>query len=304
MVIYFIRLLFLPVLLAITPFLACNKNDNLDHKKAKRVVPARIISFAPSITETVFAIGAGDRLVGCTRYCTYPVETKSIQKIGDYYDPHYESILRLKPDFAIIMEEHTQVIDFLSKNSIKYLVVGNNTIAKIFETITQIGNICGSEKRAAKLRDSIQNELRITQNRSPAIKGVKPKVLICIGRQEIGTGTISKIWAAGPATFYSELIETASGKNVISDSLLEYPVLSTEGIIRLKPDVIIDVMAIMYEISCKKVVEDWKKLDMIPAVQNNMVFSLSGEYVNVPGPRIILLYRDIKEVIEKYYKNG
>ena len=60
-------------------------------------------------------------------------------------------------------------------------------------------------------------------------------------------------------------------------------------------------MAVMYEVSSEQVIADWKRLDMIPAVKNNMVFSLSGEYVNIPGPRIVLLYKDIKKVIEEYW---
>jgi iron complex transport system substrate-binding protein len=188
----------------------------------------------------------------------------------------------------------------MKENSIPHLIISNHNISAILETITRIGKICGAEKEATRLRDSIKAELKHSENGKINSSERKPKVLLCIGRQEVGTGCISKLWAAGPLTFYNELIEAAGGENIVKDSLLEYPVLSAESIIRMRPDIIIDVMANMYEISNEKVIKDWKKLDMIPAVKNNMLFSLNEEYVNIPGPRIVLLFRDIKKVMEKY----
>jgi iron complex transport system substrate-binding protein len=295
----------LKFIIIITSFLlltGCNSNNTNKLEENRLNTPSRIISFAPCITETIFAIGAGIKLVGVTNYCTFPAEAAMIAKIGGYYDPNYEAILRLRPDLAILMSEHAQVIDFMRENSIPHLVVSNHNISAILETITRIGKICGVEKQAARLRDSIETELKFSEKSNVNSLDRKPKVLLCIGRQGIGTGCISKLWAAGPLTFYNELIETAGGENIIKDSLIQYPVLSTESVIRLKPEIIIDVMANMYEISNEKVIQDWKELDMIPAVKNDMLFSLNKKYVNIPGPRIVLLFKDIKEVIEKYKK--
>ncbi len=264
--------------------------------------PSRIISFAPSITETIFAVGAGEKLIGVTDFCNYPPEVKKISKLGGYKDPNYEAILRLKPDYAILLKEHTSVIDFLKSNNIPYLFIINHTVKDILQTITEIGRVTGKPENAKVIRDSIEKELSVPKDYGLKFNKKRPKILLCIGRQDVGCGTISKIWVAGPTTFYNELITVAGGDNIIADSLLEYSVLCTESIIRLKPDIIIDVMANMYEVSSKTVIEDWKKFDMIPAIQNNRVFALSDEYVNIPGPRILLLLKDFKRIVREYKK--
>jgi len=259
----------------------------------------RVISFAPSITETLYALSLGDKIVGVTRYCTYPPKVKQKPKVGGYIDPHYELILGLKPDLVLLLKEHETLRSFLEKKSIRYITIDNEGVEGILGSFRVIGAACGEEKRGdtlvSRVRDQLKNE---------HIGTFRPKILLCIGRNNPGTGTIGKIYIAGPKTFYSELIDLAGAQNVMSDSGLVYPTLSTESVIRMAPDIIIDLMASVSDIAPEEIEKDWGQLTMVPAVQNGDVYCLTGDYMSVPGPRISLIFKDLKGIVDKWHEKG
>jgi iron complex transport system substrate-binding protein len=255
----------------------------------------RIISFAPSITETLFALGLGDRVVGVTRYCLYPPEAKEIPKIGGFYDPNYEAILTLQPDLVILLKEHIPLIEFLNKNGISYQTINNENVAGILESFHIIGNLCGKEREADTLADSLRRQLSDTLRLA-----TKPRVLLCIGRDNIGSGSVSKIYAAGPRTFYNELLVAAGGVNVYADSGMAYPSLSGEGIVRLGPDIILDLTYPGESVTAEKMRADWDVLSMAPAVARRQVYCLSADYLTIPGPRIGKILDDFKGVLKSW----
>ena len=125
-------------------------------------------------------------------------------------------------------------------------------------------------------------------------------MLFCVGRDKPGSGTVGKIFLAGPQTFYSELILRAGGVNAFSDSLVPYPSVAGEGIIHLMPDIIIDLMAANKSLDPQRVSTDWKELDMLPAVKLGAVYALSGTYVSIPGPRIVEIFNDLHRCISDW----
>ncbi len=259
----------------------------------------RIISFAPSITETLFALGLGERVVGVTRFCTYPAQVKSLPRIGGYLDPNYEMILSLKPDLVLLLKEHSALVEFLKKNRIRYKVVDNENVAAILQSFRTIGAMFGKEKEADGLIESIRRDMPDSLLARP-----NPKVLICIGRDNPGAGSISKIFVAGPKTFYSQLINYAGGENAYGDSSLLYPSFSPEGIIRLAPDIIIDLMSSVAGVAQDKVKSDWQTLSMVPAVRNGLVFCPSDDYMTIPGPRIGLILRMMGKTIAEFKRSS
>lgn len=265
-------------------------------------VPARIISLAPSITETLFALGLADKVVGVTSFCTYPPEVKQVSKVGTFMDPNFEAILTLKPDMVITLKEDTKVKDFLHKKGLAYLAIDNHNIQAILESITLIGSACGKGSEAELLRGKIFAEFDTGAHVSTLSgEDSRPQVLLCVGRDNVGAGVLSKIWVAGPSTYYSEIIDAVGGANVIIDSLMDYSTVSSEAVIRLKPDIIIDVMANMSKFTPEQVKKDWENLTMVPAVKNGMIFCLTGDYITIPGPRVVLLLRDIRTIIRDYF---
>jgi iron complex transport system substrate-binding protein len=257
----------------------------------------RIISFAPSITETLFALGMGDKVVGVTRYCNYPPQARNLPKIGDYLNPNFEMILKLKPDLVLLLKQHSSLSEFLTRNRIASRVIDNESVSAILQSFTVIGEICGKTRQADSLVASIKAEM-------PGVSAPinRPKILFCIGRDNPGSGRISKVYIAGPKSFYSELMHDAGGENSYNDSAFAYPTFSAEGVIRLAPEIIIDVMASVSGVQQEKARDDWKELAIVPAVAYHLVFCPMGDFMSIPGPRIGLILQEMKKAVLEFEK--
>lgn len=267
----------------------------IKQQPAPAAEPKRILSFAPSITETLFALGIGDRVVGVTRYCNYPAQARNLPKVGGYFDPNYEMILTLKPDLVFLLKEHSSIKEFLNKNGIVYKVIDNENVNAILNSFTTIGAMFGKTYQADSLVSNFGSEVPAS-----AQFRVRPKILLCIGRDSPGSGTISKVYLAGPKSFYSELINDAGAENAYADSTFSYPSFSGEGIIRLAPDIIIDLTASVAGVGMEKVRQDWNSLSMVPAVKNLLVFCPVNDFMTIPGPRIGLIVREIRKTVDQW----
>ena len=126
--------------------------------------PQRIVSTSPTVTETLFALGLGDRVVGVSRYCRYPAAVAALPKIGTFLKPDAELIARLRPDLVIMHESHTTTAQRLKSLSIRYITVERGTLASVFSNIRDIGAAAGVADRAAALvRDLEQQLARVRQ---------------------------------------------------------------------------------------------------------------------------------------------
>jgi iron complex transport system substrate-binding protein len=264
-------------------------------KCASPATPKRVISFAPSITETLFALGLGDRVVGVTRYCNYPPQVKNLPRVGGYTDPNFEMILSLKPDMVFLLKEHSSLSAFLQKNGIGMKVVDNEDLDAILASFRTIGALFGRTREADSMAAAIQSVMSdmVTEKN-------RPRILLCIGRDNPGAGSIAKVYAAGPKSFYNSLIKYAGGTNAYSDSSFVYPSVSAEGIIRLAPDIVIDLMSSASALAPDAAQKDWKNLTMVPAVKNGLVYCPSDDFMTIPGPRIGLIVGCIKKTVAAY----
>ncbi len=261
---------------------------------------SRIISFAPSITETLFALGLGENVVGVTRYCNYPPEVDKIPKLGGYLDPNYETILSLKPDLVLLLKEHIKVIDFLKHNNIHYEIIDNENVSAILNSFLQIGKLCLRQRRA----DSLVALFNAEKRAPLTINEKRPRILFCIGRDNTGSGKIVQLYAAGPKSFYSQLINYAGGENAFTDSLGTYPLITAEGIFRISPDIVIDLMAPISHTDISIVKKDWDCLNSVPAVKNGLVFCPDKDFMTIPGPRIRLILKEINTAVVEYYSKS
>ncbi len=252
-------------------------------------LPRRIVSLAPSITETLFALGLGDRVVGVTSYCHYPPEADFIEEIGGYTDANLEKIVTLEPDVVILQEEHEKQRSFLRRYGIDVVTVDFSTVAAICTSFSTIGRVCGAVNRADSLVGVFDSLLRGNSGKAPA-----PEILLCVGRDSPGGGTVRSVYAAGAGTFYNDLILSAGGVNAFDDTVPQYPKLSREGIITVAPDIIIDVAPAMGDYECSTLVADWKSVPMVPAVRNDRVYCLAADYATIPGPRVVRLLEDLR----------
>jgi iron complex transport system substrate-binding protein len=218
---------------------------------------------------------------------------KQIEKIGGYTDVNIEKIVSLHPDIVILTPEHTSQKDALERFTIRTLTVDNANLAEICSSFVSIGSICGAKLKSDSLVAVFKKIMQSIKRQDLS----RLSVLLCVGREAPGSGSVKSIFAAGVSTVYNQIIEAAGGRNAFRDSIPMYPSLSYEGIIALKPDIIIDAAATMGDFTCDQLVEDWKGLDRVKAIQQNNVFCIQKEYATVPGPRILLLIEDFKSVI-------
>jgi iron complex transport system substrate-binding protein len=249
--------------------------------------PERIVSTSPSITEALFALGLGPHVVGVSNYCEYPPQVKELPKVGTFLKPDTELIARLRPDLVILHKLPNDVADRLDALHIKYAVVDQGGLTDAFTEIQQIGTAAGVTTQAAALVAKIR--ARLEQIRSQTSKANKPTVAFVIGREP---GTLSGLILVGHDLFLNDLIEVAGGRNLIAeDSSQPYPHVSLETILRMNPDVVIDMgdMGATAQERERKVAENlslWKHVSNLSAVKNAHVYSLTSTAFVVPGPRV------------------
>jgi len=149
---------------------------------------------------------------------------------------------------------------------------------------------------ADSLAASLRKRMRTIKERTRNLH--KTRILVSAGRT-VGSGAPGAVFAAGPGTYYDELITLAGGVNAYAGRPIPYPELTAEAIIRLDPEVIVDLVPELElrGLTSEKVQKDWATLPEVRAVKNNRVHVLSGGYTTVPGPRFILLLEDLARIL-------
>jgi iron complex transport system substrate-binding protein len=254
-------------------------------------IPARIVSTSPSITETLFALGLGDRVVGVSKYCRYPPAVAVLPKVGTFLKPDAETIARLKPDLVFVHKGPNNVLTQLGTLGIKTAVVDRGSLPSVFATIRQISAAANVADRGKRLVSDLNAGLDRVK---ASVAGRSPrKVLIIVGRR---TGTLTDIIAVGPGSYLHDIATIAGGSNVLASTTLEYPRISMETVISLVPDVIVDVGE-MGESPAdsdrrRQITERlWRDQTLVKAVQDGGVHAVHDEAFVVPGPRIVEVAR-------------
>ncbi|MEE9431263.1 MAG: helical backbone metal receptor [Melioribacteraceae bacterium] len=293
---YIISVIIVALVAAI--FFADSFSSSSSEEKVKNINKKieRIISLSPSTTETLFALGLGNKVVGRTRFCNYPPEAKRITEVGGYIDPNYEAMIALKPDLVILLPEQEKVKKYLNELKINHFTVDNKTVSDIKNTIKTIGDTCSAQLSSIKLLNNINTIIEKIKIKTKELK--KPKVIISIGRTP-GTNGVKDVYIAGRNTSYDELINIAGGRNAFEDSNILYPMLSAEGLIHLNPDIIFDFIPNFDKnnLTRELVLKDWQSIKSVNAVKNNRVNILTADYISIPGPRFILLLKDLAKAI-------
>jgi iron complex transport system substrate-binding protein len=245
--------------------------------------PQRIVSLAPSLTESLLALDLADRIVGVTRYCP---EVGGAVRVGGYFDPSLETIVALDPDLVVLMQSHDELRRRFSNLGLETLQVDQHDVQGVLSSLVVIAERCGVGARGRLVRVNLESALAEV---STAVAGLdRPRTLVVVGR-EPGSGRIGTVWAAAPDTFYDDVVRLAGGANVIEDTGIRYPELGREGLLALDPDVILDVLADggARGLDLDAAAGDWFDLDDVSAVRAGKVHLLTEDYVMIPGPRIV-----------------
>lgn len=265
---------------------------------AAAAAPARIISTAPSITEVLYALGLGSRVVGVTEYCRYPADAIRKPRIGTFLEPDFERILALKPDLVLVIRNPVQVAERLRKLGVRAEEVKQDSIADVLASIGQVGGLTGRAAEARALRASIEAQIAAVKKRA-AGRG-KKRVLFLVGRSP---GTLQGLVGAGGGTFVDELMELAGGVNVLKGSPIQYPKVSLEQVMAADPDVILDMGDFAHGEGKplepeSRVLALWAKYPLLRAVRLKQVRQVGDDVFIRPGPRLGEAARAMSGMIE------
>jgi len=251
--------------------------------------PQRIVSHVPSITETLFALGLDERIVGVSDHCDYPEEANSKPKIGGYFNPNIEAIVALEPDL-VLTDGYVADIAQLDNFGIPWVVLQPKDMDWVLRDIELLGKITGTEQTAMEITDDMRN--RIDAVVSTVGNATRPRVFYVFDATDP-----TKPWTPGPGSFVNDLIGLAGGENIAAQAQGPWIQFSLEELVNLDPEIIlVDSMHGTAVISPEAIrqLPGWKDTT---AARENRIHTIDGDLVNRTGPRIVQGLEDIAEAI-------
>jgi iron complex transport system substrate-binding protein len=246
--------------------------------------PTRIVSLIPATTEMLFAMGAGDRLVGAGNFDRFPPEVDRLPRVGGLLDPDTERILALRPDLVIVYNTQVELKTRLERAQVPYFSYEHRALPDILETIRALGERVDASAAATRLVAEMNGAL--TEVRNAVAGKPRPRTLLVFGREP---GTLRGVYASGGYGFLADLLDVAGSDNVFGDIKLQSVQASTEMILSRRPDVIVELRYgdDRRAVNVEQELDIWKTLPSVPAVRNRQLHLLVGDEFVVPGPRIV-----------------
>jgi len=256
----------------------------------------RIISLSPSITETVYALGLDDRLVAVTDYCDYPAAAQNLPSVGGYTDTSLEAVVALQPDLVIMLKAQQKLRQQLENLGIQTHQVDNSHLLGIQAGIASIGQRTGTLQSANAMLGDIKQQIEQVQAKVNGLPTVPTLVSIA---HYVNDEQLDTVYVAGQHDFYNDLLKIAGGTNVYKGTHIMVPSVTVEGIIRMNPDVIIDIFpeADDHNSDMNQVKRQWQTLQSVSAVQSGRVHIIQRDYASVPGPRVFQLLPEIARLL-------
>jgi len=262
--------------------------DDMDRDVRISRAPRRIVILAPSLTETVFALGRGNAVAGVTNLCDYPPETAAAVTVGDMVNPNIEAIAGLSPDLVLLTVEGNtrQTYDKLTQLGIKTFVSNPRSLDGVLETLDKLGRLLGASDKARALTDSLM-ALRRDVMTSACGRGLSVLLLI----------SVDPVIAAGKGTFLDELIGITGARNAGAVGIGRYPIINREEILRSNPDLILvsGDLAMSADDLLKRFPE-WKELS---ALSSGGLLNVDADVFLRPGPRIFEGLRTLEALLKK-----
>ena len=260
--------------------------DSLGNSVTIEKRPQRIISLSPSNTETLFALGAGDRMVGRTDYCSYPEEAAQVESIGTFRTPNVELILSREPDVIFAsdyMEDNVK--QQIEATGTKVIIVSSNSIAETREVILLAGQVLDLGENAAALTDTMDAQLTELKE-TLAARTEEKSVFVDLG----------SFYSAGPGSLLDDMLNQIGAVNIAADTGETWPQLSVEAIIEKNPDIYLSLYPTPEEIKAMSGISglDCVKNDRIIFFE---ALSAEGDIIQRPGPRVVEGTRILAEKI-------
>lgn len=270
-----------------------DRSPHNDPELAK-TVPRRLVVLSPAIAEMVHALGAFDRVVGVTRFSTYPPGAGELPDIGGVMDINYETLARLEPDLILAQSSNERLRAFAEERGIGYSAMEIESIDGALFAVRRLGLYLGLREEGRALARRIRTELDAVRAET-ASAGAVP-VLISVDRQP---GALTGLLTAGRGTFVSELVELAGGRNVFADLEQLYPTVSKEAVVARAPEVILELKpgADHDSKEVARLLADWRLLGSSAAAKERRVVGIVHPAALTPGPRMAEVAREIARAL-------
>jgi len=265
--------------------------DDSGHNLTVRGTPNRIISLAPNITEILFALGLEDHIVGVTRYCDFPEGAGRIEKIGGLVDPSLEKIQALRPDLVIGFRGNPiRTLERIRSLDLPLFVLEmGNSLESVFRIIRTVGEVTARREEACRLAGDMEQKY---QKIRTAVRSSteKPKVFFLLSAMGL--------WTGGRGSFLHDLIEKAGGLNIAAEIRRKWLHYNREHLIHENPEIILIICRSKKEYSrAKEWLEKDPSFQNILAVRKGNVWFIDEDLATRPGPRLILAFTRVAEII-------
>jgi iron complex transport system substrate-binding protein len=264
--------------------------DDMGRAVAIDQAPQRIVSFGPSITEILFALGLEEKVVGVSNYCDYPEAAKLKAKVGDAFNPSLERIVELEPDLVLTLKQE-QLNRELDALGIKFMVLDPEDIDGIWGDIELVGEITGTEKKAEELIEDMQDSI----SQVIALVEDAPEVRVFF---IVDATDLTLPWTAGTGSFIDALITMAGGENIAAKAQGAWVQFSLEQIVSADPEIIvIQTMTGGIPTVSKEGLEEHPVWGEMTAVKQGKICFINGDLVSRPGPRIVQGLEEMAKII-------
>ena len=248
---------------------------------ASSAVPERILSVTPAGTEILYEIGLGERVVGVTKYCSWPPDAQTKPNLGDMMHVNLEVAMGLTPDLVLVSNMNHQAGEQLESLGYPTVTVFQDDFDEICNSMLRVGQACGVEETAKRRIAELREDVR---KKTLSLDGLPVRVLVVVGRDP-SDAELRKIHVAGRGSFYDDLLTRSGAVNAYEQGAA-YAQISREGLLRLDPDVIIELIGEHgMEAPTENIISRWEAMPDIRAARNSRVSVIRGDFTLRAGPR-------------------
>ncbi|GHF40549.1 iron complex transport system substrate-binding protein [Deinococcus metalli] len=255
--------------------------DDLNRKVTVKAEPMRIISMVPSTSETLCALNVCDRLVGVDAYSDFPAQLSKVPKMGDLYTPNIEAMVAAKPDLVLV-SKYGKVSESLAQAGITVFALNPETYDEVFSKLLTLGKLVNREAAAKALVTTMARDIAKTEVLTRAAV-TKPTAYFEIDPTP---------YSIGPKSFMGVLLTKAGARNIIPESMGDFPKVDPEFIVKANPQLMLGLDA-----KTAAARPGWANLS---AVKAGRVISLPAELsssLSRPGPRLPAALRSLARLI-------
>ena len=249
----------------------------------------RIVSLAPSVTEILFALGLGDRVVGVDDHSNWPPEAAALPRLGGLFDPNLEAITVIEPDLAILLPSQRELGERLAELGVDVLEVPSDSLSDVEKAAMSIADRCGVAAAGDRLVERLRGGL------APRPMDDPPATALVVGRQP---GQLATVLVAAPGTYFDELLARLGAVNVFADAGQPYPQVGLESFIARRPRALVELQGEPLDAARRQRLRaDWLTAPGLDLAEE-CVGVIDGYEVLTPGPRLAEVYERLRRVLE------